>query len=211
MGHLLKQEAALHDLGLPYKEQFVSSVLASAKHSQAVVRAHQQYIDAGCSVITTNNFTATPYHFQRAGLRCSAAAITQVLPPNRARQETGAAAKCTIAIARVTSYDDRHATQPGSGAVCDNSSRGKGRGRREDCGLRAPSRRKVLFLAHTAATCGGPVPGCSRMPAPDMPVCCNVVLYKCVWCAPRTDAAARTPRASASLVVLQLLIQQPSQ
>jgi S-methylmethionine-dependent homocysteine/selenocysteine methylase len=40
--------------------------------------AHVRYIDAGCTVVTTNSFTATPYHFKRAGVTAEYLAVVQV-------------------------------------------------------------------------------------------------------------------------------------
>jgi methionine synthase I (cobalamin-dependent) len=78
MGHLLKQDKALRIEGLPYDEQSVASALACSQRPAAVTSAHKQYLDAGCTVLTTNSFSATPYHFKRARRTESYVEVAQV-------------------------------------------------------------------------------------------------------------------------------------
>lgn len=80
MGHLLKQDPALETFGLPYDQRFVAAALACIKCPEAVREAHVRYIDARCTVITTNSFTATPYHFKRAGVTSDYLTVVKVCP-----------------------------------------------------------------------------------------------------------------------------------
>ena len=78
MGHLLKQDKSLRVPGLAYDEQAVASALACQLYPETVVKAHKAFIDAGCTVLTTNSFAATPYHFERARRQEDCAQVAQV-------------------------------------------------------------------------------------------------------------------------------------
>jgi Homocysteine S-methyltransferase len=67
MGHLLKSQGCVDSLNLPYDQQFLSSCLANIHAPQAVTAAHQAYLNAGCDVITSNSFVATPHHVSKLG------------------------------------------------------------------------------------------------------------------------------------------------
>lgn len=64
MGHLLKSTGQTIQ-GLPFAQQFLGSTLASLRCPEIVQEVHASYIKAGCDIITTNNFVATPYHFRK--------------------------------------------------------------------------------------------------------------------------------------------------
>lgn len=66
MGHLIKQWGVVIP-GLPYDQQFLAGCLAVEAAPDMVIRAHSAYIDAGCDVITTNNFVATEHSLQKVG------------------------------------------------------------------------------------------------------------------------------------------------
>jgi Homocysteine S-methyltransferase len=67
MGHLLKSQGCIDSLNLPYDQQFLSSCLANIHAPLAVTAAHQAYLNAGCDVITSNSFVATPHHVSKLG------------------------------------------------------------------------------------------------------------------------------------------------
>ena len=64
MGHGLKSDPEIDKMGLPYSHQFIATTLASAHCAEPVVAMHRRFIEAGCRVLTTNNFCATPVHFE---------------------------------------------------------------------------------------------------------------------------------------------------
>jgi methionine synthase I (cobalamin-dependent) len=66
MGHLIKQWGVVIP-GLAYDQQFLAGCLACQEAPDTVVRAHRAYIEAGCDVITTNNFVATLYSLGKVG------------------------------------------------------------------------------------------------------------------------------------------------
>jgi Homocysteine S-methyltransferase len=105
MGHLLKQDKSLRIEGLPYDEQSVASAVACCYSPEAVIRAHQQYIDAGCNVITTNSFSATPYHFKRARRSESYVDVAVV----RSSARSSSARLCSMADLHVHLPDSAHA------------------------------------------------------------------------------------------------------
>jgi methionine synthase I (cobalamin-dependent) len=78
MGHLLKSDQRVDKMGFPYDQQFLASVLASVHCPEAVQAAHKRYLDAGCTTITTNSFTATPYHLKRSGMQMRFSDVAQV-------------------------------------------------------------------------------------------------------------------------------------
>lgn len=100
MGHLLKQDTSIRIEGLPYDEQSVASALACQHFPDAVVKAHRQYIDAGCTVLTTNSFSATPYHFKRARRTEDYADVAAA----RLRRLLPGLICCELALALVSSF-----------------------------------------------------------------------------------------------------------
>lgn len=80
MGHHIKKNFDIDNLGLPYNAQFAASNLAASKAPDIVVAAHSAYIDAGCDVITTNNYVSTSYHFAKANLEVDPETVWQVMP-----------------------------------------------------------------------------------------------------------------------------------
>lgn len=80
MGHLIKTNYDIDSLGLPFEAQFAATNLACLKAPDVVVSAHNAYVDAGCDMITTNNFVSTEYHFSKAKLRVDPERVWQVMP-----------------------------------------------------------------------------------------------------------------------------------
>lgn len=83
MGHLIKTSFNIDSLGLPFAAQFAASNLACLKAPEVVVSAHSAYIDAGCDMITTNNFVSTQYHFAKAKLDEDPEVVWQVITQRR--------------------------------------------------------------------------------------------------------------------------------
>lgn len=79
MGHLIKTKFDIDSLGLPFDAQFAASNLAAAKAPHVVIAAHSAYIEAGCDMITTNNYVSTNYHFNRAALDVNPETVWQVM------------------------------------------------------------------------------------------------------------------------------------
>lgn len=90
MGHLIKQWGVAIP-GLVVEQQFLAGCLAIQADPGTVLRAHTAYIeDAGCDIITTNNFVATLHslgkvHQAQEHLRyCQVGAAHGQEPPHRA-------------------------------------------------------------------------------------------------------------------------------
>lgn len=83
MGHLIKTTFNIDSLGLPFAAQFAATNLACLKAPQVVISAHSAYVDAGCDVITTNNFVSTQYHFAKAKLDEDPDVVWQVITQSR--------------------------------------------------------------------------------------------------------------------------------
>jgi S-methylmethionine-dependent homocysteine/selenocysteine methylase len=82
MGHLLKTSGCIDVLGLPFESQFMAASVACVRTRDAVIAAHRDYLVAGCNVITTNNYTSTPYHFDKANIGLSYIDAIVVRIPN---------------------------------------------------------------------------------------------------------------------------------
>lgn len=77
VGHLLKFKGIVIPR-LPDDRSFLASCLACCFHPEQVIAVHREYIQAGCDVITTNSFVATPYHMQGVDMGVDYLDVTRV-------------------------------------------------------------------------------------------------------------------------------------
>lgn len=82
-GHLMKDKGIIIP-GLAEDYSFLASCLACVYQADLVVDVHWHYIEAGCTVITTNNFVATPYHMScKEAISIGYLQVVQVRCPRR--------------------------------------------------------------------------------------------------------------------------------
>jgi len=66
MGHQLRRMGVRIEGEVGSKRRFLGVATANENNPQLVTDAHLAYIDAGCEVITTNNYAVTPYILQQS-------------------------------------------------------------------------------------------------------------------------------------------------
>jgi methionine synthase I (cobalamin-dependent) len=78
MGHMIKAFCDIDRFGLPFERQGVAASLTCVRQPESVVRVHDQYIQAGCDVITSNSYSATPYAYDGLSIGSDYISVVQV-------------------------------------------------------------------------------------------------------------------------------------
>lgn len=68
-GHALKLRGVASKLAPETQDYFMAGALANIESPETVVQVHRDFVDAGCDVITTNSYVATPFNVDKFDLQ----------------------------------------------------------------------------------------------------------------------------------------------